>query len=142
MWRRNIGRKSKIAKCICIMEDEIYATIVIKIFRCICAYVYNNKKFMNIDREIVARVKKKRAIENMEIYEKIREDLLQRIHMETISRIVKQRSLSRWSKLHLWFRWTLRVTRRTLISGDACRDLSRSPKINAFIIKVDRIVNF
>lgn len=59
MWRRNIGRKSKIAKCICIMEDEIYATIVIKIFRCICAYVYNNKKFMNIDREIVARVKKK-----------------------------------------------------------------------------------
>lgn len=83
------------------MEDEIYATIVIKIFRCICAYVYNNKKFMNIDREIVARVKKKRAIENMEIYEKIREDLLQRIHMETISRIVKQRSLSRWSKLHL-----------------------------------------
>lgn len=56
---------------------------------------------MNIDREIVTRVKKKRAIKNMEIYEKIREDFLQRIHMETISRIVKQRSLSRWSKLHL-----------------------------------------
>lgn len=58
--------------------------------------IYDYKKFVNLLTEEL-----RRAMENMEMYEKIREDLFQRIHMETISRVVKQRSLSRWSKLHL-----------------------------------------
>lgn len=47
--------------------------------------------------------------------------------VEAISRVVKQRSLSRWSKLHLRFPLlAFPHKRQTLIRLDACRDLSRS----------------
>ena len=84
-------------------SSQFYALIVVKVF---IWRVYPETSTDRTKKLSACTTKKKKSNQGyMEIYGKYREHHFSKVRrgVEAISRVVKQRSLSRWSKLHLWF---------------------------------------